>query len=212
MFVFTRKFQIISLIVIIVYNYSFYTIMMASSQYFITISTDPETNTSITSVVCVMKNQLTIYWMDLLNSTIVPFIFMVALTVLMVRCIYQSRRRVVNGNNNISSNNSLASTNASQKVHSKDRKFTITSIALNIVFIAVSLPVAINNLISTYVHEDPQVEQITTHLFRLLYFAYFASDFYTQLAVNVLFRNQFLKMFGLKSISNDTTTSTASRN
>jgi hypothetical protein len=77
------------------------------------------------------------------------------------------------------------------------------SIALNIVFIVVGLPVAINNLVATYVEESPQVDELTTQLFRLLYFAYFASDFYTQLAVNMIFRKVFLRMFGLKPILNN---------
>ena len=174
--------------------------MIVSTQYLLTSSTDPETNTTTDSAACVMNNQLLIYWMDLLNSTVVPFIFMLALSVLIIRCINQTRRNVVNSNK---SNNSLISLSVAKKIHTRDRKFASMSISLNIVFIVVGLPVAINNLVSTYVDESPHVEQLTTQLFRLLYFAYFASDFYTQLAVNMIFRKVFLRMFGLKPILNN---------
>ena len=205
MFVFKPKFQIIALVAVLVYNYSFYSIMMASSQYFVKSSTDPVSNITTYTAVCVMKNQLIIYWMDLLNCTIVPFLFMLALSVLIIRSISQSRRRVVQAKNNRS--NSLAQAPPARRINPRDRKFATMSIALNVVFFVVGMPVAINNLVATYVDESPQVDELTTQLFRLLYFAYFASDFYTQLVVNVIFRNQFLKMLGLKTIlfSDETT-------
>lgn len=127
--------------------------------------------------------------MDLFNSTLIPFIVMFGLSLAIILKIRKSRNRIHANNQHQS------------RVNSKDRKFAITSIALNIAFLAFNLPSAIWNLYGFYSNiwnDYPELANLLQYFIYTIFFTYYGINFYVQFFVNSVFRNQFLKRVKLK--------------
>jgi hypothetical protein len=84
---------------------------------------------------CLIPFERTLQTMDLINSTIIPFLIMIISTILTVKSVFDSRKKMRQSRNQESSNV------ASRK---RDIKFSITSIALNIIFLILNLPFALS--------------------------------------------------------------------
>ena len=128
-----------------------------------------------TTTVCTMKNTEeveTVAHMFMVEYTLVPYVLMVACTILMCYTIYSSRRTFNTGNH-----------------IRKDLKFTVTSISLNLVFILCSLPISLANFFTSYM--TGMLFVFTDYLF----FASYGVNFYLFLVFNSLIRREFFSMF-----------------
>lgn len=112
--------------------------------------------------------------MDLLNSTLLPFVIMIALSIALVYCVRLVRSRVKS---------------------KRDNRFIVSVISLNIIFLVLNLPIATIALTG----DDSIQNQLVLYFFQYLVYLYYAIGFYVQLVVNSDFKNEFLKLVNLKS-------------
>lgn len=141
-------------------------------------------------------DSLALQWMDFFNSTIVPFIFMILLSIALIHTVRASRLRV----------HSNASSSSQSK---RDNRFAISVISLNLIFFILNLPIVIYDLISV----NTQTSELFDFVVEFLYYSYYASNFYVQLFVNSEFKREFLKLLNLKQIGNyETEIGTANAN
>lgn len=115
--------------------------------------------------------------MDLLNSTVFPFIGMFILSIALIVCVYRSRSRITSSNTN------------------RDNRFAISAISINIMFFVLTCPIVIYYMIT---YED----SIISNFAYLIYYSYFGFGFYMQIIVNRDFRNEFLSLINLKAVRN----------
>lgn len=116
-------------------------------------------------------------WIDLINSTIVPFGIMSVSSVLLLFAIFKSRRHL---------RNDLAAGTQKQAIK-RDIQFAITLVVLNSTFIALYLPVHVYFFVS----ESDLWYTITVSMF---YSAYAINPF-IYFTFNSMFRREFLKCF-----------------
>jgi hypothetical protein len=180
---------------IVLYSLVYYSPMTWNSRLVIVTSLmDNATGQVSTSAFCPNQANATIFWMDLFNSTLVPFVVMNTFSVGLVYYIRKSRARI-----NVSSNHGK----------SKDRKFAITALSLNTLFFILNLPICVYNVASTYVNIDPDLDSFLLNLARVLFYTFPAIDFYVQVVVNSVVREQFFRLFNFKIIKVNGNASTA---
>jgi hypothetical protein len=124
-----------------------------------------------------------VFFMDLSYKFIFVSLFMLLFSVLLIYCIFSSRRRV---SNNLSQNRNLK----------KDIRLSITSILLNILYISLILPV----FISFYVYNDIYSD-FRFIISYYIFYLNFSINFYTLIASNSLFRKEFLALLVKKAAS-----------
>lgn len=134
-------------------------------------------------------DSLTLQWMDFFNSAIIPFIFMIALSIYLVHCIRASRSRVqkLTPSSFVNRNN----TSITSKQLRRDNRFAILIVSLNLLFLVLNLPLVIDDILLVY---NPETDRLFDYFSEVLYFLYYAIDFYTQIVVNIEFRRVFFKM------------------
>lgn len=76
----------------------------------------------------------------------------------------------------------------------RDARFAISAVTLNVIFLILNLPVVIDDLIG--VSTTPNI--LFDYFAYVLYYAYFAIEFYALLAVNREFRREFSKLLNLR--------------
>lgn len=111
--------------------------------------------------------------MDLMNTSVLPFIGMFILSIALIVCVYRSRSRI---NSN------------------RDNRFAVSAISLNIMFFVLTCPIVIYYTITTY------EESILNRYAYLLYYSYYGLGFYMQIIANRDFRNEFLSLINLKVV------------
>jgi hypothetical protein len=133
--------------------------------------------------------------MDLFNSTIVPFIFMIILSAGLI--IYVRRARA-----NVYRHNQTTSTSQSASASRRDNRFAVSTVSLNIMFLILNLPIVIDDLIGS---TSTPAGRVLDFFALLLYYVYYSIGFYTQLVVNTEFKREFWKLFNLRSIGSSNT-------
>ena len=93
----------------------------------------------------------------------------------LIVCVYRSRSRIKSSNTK------------------RDNRFAISSISLNIMFLVLTCPILLYNLITYEV-------SIFNRYFYLLYYCYFGLGFYMQIIVNRDLRYEFLSLVNLKAV------------
>ena len=121
-----------------------------------------------------------LHYIDLVNTTIVPFFIMILSTIITLREVFRSRNK--------------SSFNTSTKT--RDIKFAITSISLNVLFLIFNLPTTLYNIIrfNLISHNLIQLNSIISPIIYLVFHLNYATLFYVNLIVNSLFRKEFLNM------------------
>jgi hypothetical protein len=117
---------------------------------------------------------------DLIFSNLIPFFFMFTCTFLIINAIRVSRAKM--------KKNLKKSTKIASVLLGRDIKFGIISVLINIIFLSLNLPGAIENLISV------SNESITI-LLNNIYFCNSMLLFFINLTSNSIFRNYFLSFF-----------------
>jgi hypothetical protein len=132
--------------------------------------------------------------MVLINSVIVPFALLLLFSLATILGVFRSRIRMAQGG-------------ASNALSRRDIKFAVTSIVLNVTFLALNLPQKIyfnvnNSRMNT---QTMEVTILLNNFLGLLVNFYYASDFFVQLATNSIFREEFLKVLDLKYLEENKT-------
>lgn len=153
----------------------------------LTIIDSPISGTNLTTPLCSVNNMpLTRLFqiIYLIECILVPFVIMMLTTVYILRVLNSSMRRL-----SVFESKSMRS--IAMKSKYKQRKFALNSVALNILFIALTCPLVIGFMISSgNVLVDILIQRSMFMLFLLNYSIHFATHF----IVNSVFRRQFFKM------------------
>ena len=176
-----KRVQNIFYLILAVYSIVYY----SPIYFFFDIQTFGENKTDEYKL-CQFKNsdyQMIGSWMDLINRVLLPFIFMVFFSVLLIYLIFKSRRNVMN-----------SFISSQSKKFQKVKRLAITSMLMNIAFVLLEMPVAITQFINNTTTVWTVYDQFTFYLFYMSH----AVNFYVMFFSNLLFRRKFFSIFRLK--------------
>jgi len=170
-----RKSQLIWYLIVIFVCLVYY---LPAGLYFKIISISDDGRFTTTCDFADINAQLLISYMDLIARAVVPFFLMIVCSVTLIYSLFKSRLRVVE--------NFLAEEN---QTFYRELRLAVSSISLNIIYIATQLPISITIFQSQYYSNF--IYELSFYLF---YFSY-AINFYIILATNSLFRSRFISLF-----------------
>ena len=116
--------------------------------------------------------------MDLLIGTLIPFAMMLICSVLLIKTIYITRKRIIH-----------SSTAAVKRKIKRDIKFCITLVFLDVTFVVLNLPINI------YFLDKNWSNHICFLVFDDLFYLSYSVNFFVYLAVNSEFRYEFVSIF-----------------
>jgi hypothetical protein len=187
------KFQNTVIFLIVIFNLIYYIPFFIYSKLFIVYSNETNilnntnyinnTNNELNCYFTELYHKKVLYMMDLINSTLIPFILMFIFSILLIYTIFKSRLRILRLNSAID-----------RKKLRKDIKFAFTSILLNVTFCIINLPVCVANLLN----------DISEYYYKLLLYLFFISfciNYYILFTFNSVFRKELFLIFNI--ISND---------
>lgn len=133
--------------------------------------------------------------LDFYNYLIVPFTLMILLSVILIVSLVRTRSRARQRPTSVRGARSTRSANStsSSVLNKRDRRFAITILAINFIFLVMVLPQALYNVIAVY--------SFYVTLFNYLQWlasAHSGTSFYVQVGTNSLFRQEFCDLIGLK--------------
>ena len=178
------KFQNTVIFIIVIFNLIYYIPFFIYSKLFIVYSNETNilnitnyinnTNNELNCYFTELYHKKVLYMMDLINSTLIPFILMFIFSILLIYTIFKSRLRILRLNSAVD-----------RKKLRKDIKFAFTSILLNVAFVALNLPVCIANLLN-------DISDFYYKLLLYLFFISFCINFYLLFTFNSIFRKELL--------------------
>jgi hypothetical protein len=139
--------------------------------------------------VCLIPDEKTLQTMDLLNSTIIPFLLMIVSTILTIKSVFDLRKKMSQSTKQINSN---------KKVRRKDIKFSITSITLNIIFLLLNLPFTIFALVP--VSLSPELSDFLLIFFLFLTYLNHGTVFFVSFLMNFITIDELKFFFCMKHI------------
>ena len=176
-------------------------------------------------------------WIDLFNSTLLPFSAMIVSTIVINNHLAQSRKKLAMGKNSFSCepgnyalglrtsqpvdqsqalsnqtsnfsqvavsnslyNNARNPHRCSSKREQKDRSFTFTSLAINVIFFIMNIGIVIMNLLASYNELDANQYMLFSGVTNCLFFTDFSIKFFIYSAANAKFRNEFFELISIVS-------------
>lgn len=155
------------------------------------ISVQNVTSGNLTLKGCILDPASVYPYIYLLESNLIPFVLMMLLTGLILRCLVKSRRNLEKV-----ASNSVISSVQSQRRKIRDRKWALSSVTLNILFIVLMCPLVFVFMFPD--RNDYYNNEFMRAIAFLFYYANFAAHFFTHLATNLIFRNEILVIFGIR--------------
>jgi len=125
------------------------------------------------------KQAVSFYLMDLINSTLVPFLIMLISSLILGMFIFKSRLKMLNL--------SLERDRVNLK---RNIRFCSTILFLNFFFFVLNLPVTLGNVLSIFI-TDPMLYQLLIYIF---YFS-LSINFYILAVFNNIFKNELVALF-----------------
>ena len=141
--------------------------------------------------VCLIPYPDTLNMMDLINSTIIPFLLMFIFTSLTIKFVFDSRKKT--SESTIS--NQMNSNNPGRK---RDIKFAITSITFNIIFLILNFPFGLSSLIPNNIMSLYQTYSLLA-FFSLLIYLNHGTVFFINYSINSMFIEEFDILFNIRS-------------
>lgn len=149
------------------------------------------TNVTINSKYCCdfvdLKSQSVLSYLDGLNSSIVPFCLMLLSSLMIIISLFKSRFRLRHAQAGPKERKQQT-----RKRLKRDIQFAITSIYMNLIFIAFNFPICVALFL----------DNITSLLYLImvdLYYSSYVVNFFIYLAFNSLYRDEFLTMLRIKN-------------
>lgn len=185
-------FQLVTILVITFYNIAYYFHMFFDQNLVNIVSANGTKNSTTIKMRCSSPSKQTQLLLDFSNTALLPFVLMTASSVATFVCVMQSRARL-----KFYAENTREEKRASRLPKTRDIKFGITMIALNVYFFVSTGPNPVYNLLVLYVQIDTDVQLVLEVISISLYYSFFALVFYAQLATNNLVKRQFRALFAL---------------
>jgi hypothetical protein len=184
-----RKFQLIVCITIILINFAY-----NGQLFFSYIDFDPANKNDWEK--CTIINQNLLSTMDLINSTLLPFILMLLFSLLTINAVFVSRNRIRNAilsQRNASSNRELfSSIDLSRK---RDIRFVFASILSNIIFLIFNAPHTTFFFVTNNMMNQSTTATLNFQLTLLLSYLNHAIVFFINLAVNSQFKEELSNLY-----------------
>lgn len=185
------KFQVCVLVVVFGANIGYFFFLIIDYDLIITttITTLNDSNTTITTTKrkCILKtiSYDLLYWLETAN-TFVPFAMMTLASVLMIVFIKKSRQRL---------------SKRPRKSQIRDLKFAITAISLNFFFLLTNMPNPLYSLATNQIYTliDPDLDNFFITLSVFVWYVFYVFNFYLQLVVNSLVRDEFFRIIGKRA-------------
>ena len=175
--------QIIACLIIFIFNLLFYSQRFVYDNLFELFNNSVQNNqTNNQQIVCSITSTysgafLVFKWIDLVISVLVPFILMFFCSIFLIRSIYLSRKRVLVTSHSLPEKKRLQ----------RDIRFSITTVLLNVIFIAFNLPINI------YLIQGSR-DLFYFSIVDSLYYSSYVVNFFVYFTVNSIFREEFLLM------------------
>ena len=134
------------------------------------------TNKNETKLDC--RNSPTIDLIDLISSTLIPFLIMFLSTLFTLSKLFRSR-----------------SLNRNSKLKSKDVRFAVTSIGLDISFLVLNFPQSFYSFIEFFVSIELNLNYIIFSSLSILVYSHYGTLFYLTLIFNQSFRKEAIGLF-----------------
>lgn len=166
--------------IIVVYNIAFYFNLLIDLR----LVEYPAIFNNMISEECLVDDSSPTQILDLINSSVAPFVLMMATSILTLVGLIKSRNRV-----------KLSTT----RNPTRDVKFGVTLIVINFVFFIFVIPNPLFNLIvvNWWSFIDPETNFRLNILFIICYYLFYSTTFFVQLVVNNIVKNQFVKLLRL---------------
>jgi hypothetical protein len=200
-FLFRKKttFQVMVCIGIIIFNTLYYSPLLFSYTQLMIENNTPQ-------LICLLIDDNAINWMDLFNSTLVPFSLMIIFTSITIKIIFHSRRKLARLNTSSNLRYPIDQTdnctsnyhNSSMMTRKRDIKFAITSITLNSIFLILNVPFGIYSLVIGYTDLDSKTTRLLDTCLLLVYYMNSGTVFFINWAVNSVFRYELYRSLGIK--------------
>ena len=176
-FLFRKKllFQLAACSLAIIYNLIFSIHILISYKF----EYVNKTNKKYIVPKCRDKNMATDY-IETINSSLIPFILMMILTLLTLNIVIKSRKMVQNNQ---------------QSLSKKDIRFAITSIGLNVSFFILKFPQGFYLILKYYIYINDDINSLIYKFLSILMYAQNGSVFYLTFLTNRSFKKEFFKSF-----------------
>lgn len=185
-----KKIQILSIVVLTLYNMLFYVSVGLSYKL-----TEIKNETF-----CICQRRIPcefIKWFDVFNSTILPFVVMIICSAITITTVIKSKNRIKTHN---ASTISTLSQCMNKKVHiDKNIQFACTSFGLNLTFLVFNLPISVYQLKHYKYIEDGEILEAEFYsISELFFYAHFALPFGIYYIFNFKFRSELYNLFKRK--------------
>lgn len=187
-FIFQRRYQIMIVAGLVLFNFGLFGAVPLS------LSLKNVTNASDASPVCADLTSLsvtrTFLHIYVVESIFLPFVLMLVSSVVIVRCLQQSRMRIVQ----------IKSERGSKR-KTREFKFAASAVLFNIIFGLLKFPVSLYYYI---ILSDSQASLMFFLASQVIITFYHSSRFLVHLAGNVIFRREFMALIksGTKNVRN----------
>lgn len=160
------------------------------------------TNTVKSCTILDPSNAKIIYWISVINTFAVTFVINNCLVVVIIVFIFMSRNKFKAAS---------MENNKENKRASKDRKFAVNSIVLNLKCFLCKLPILVLLLISTYLNIPPDAVGMLFNIGVFIYTLDNTCPFFVNIMVNSIFYEEFIRYFSF-NINTNANANTKSKN
>ena len=168
------------------FNLIFYIPLIVYKDYQAQENLNSSNSTEIIFKCVNLEEEKIVDWLDLFNSTILPFLIMAISTSVTVTKLFKSRSKTT------------AEAKPNTKLKQRDTKFAITSVALNLFFFVFNLPVCVLYLLADFIYIE-DVDYVLIFCVTLItYYLNFGVVFYVNLVTNSMFRSELLLFLRLR--------------
>jgi hypothetical protein len=174
------------------YNLTFYIPLIVYKDYEIQGNLSEENSTGFVYQCTDCQETNIVYWMDLFNSTLMPFLVMATSNFLTVNRLFKSRAKTMV---------KAKLSSSSSRLNKRDVRFAVTSAVLDAFFILCNFPLCAFYLTEDFVRLDDL--DLNLFYFSTLFFYYlnFGVVFYVNFFTNALFRNELFIFLRLRKVS-----------
>ena len=174
------------------YNLIFYIPLIVYKDYEIQRNLSEENSTGFVYQCTDRQETNIVYWMDMFNSTLMPFLLMVMSTFVTVSRLFKSRAKTM-----IKAKHS----SSSSRLKKRDVRLAITSAVLDAFFILCNFPLCAFYLTQDFVRLDDVDLNLFYFSTLLFYYLNFGVVFYVNFFTNALFRNELLVFLRIRKAS-----------
>jgi hypothetical protein len=183
------KYQLFIVFVTFAYNIAYYAFYPINTNLEVTFKNETMFNLTITtsSNICSCPGNIlfVLSTLQLINSSLLPFVLMIVVSIVTIVFIKRSRNKMGN----------TTRSDESKRRQLRDIKFGVTIVSLNVVFLIFNAPICVYDNFYNFLNVTPDMDKLLTIIFLALNHAYYAFIFYFQLAVNNLVRRELLELF-----------------